>query len=186
MKITKPYRGNRGSKRLDLTDMREIFKDNRMWCAVGIVTLPPGADQHFEISDTDVLVDVVLQPHLLDVTCRLAAGVTLIPNVGEEVVVAIPEGEMAFMPIVLCVLSSGVVSGDQPPALNRILIIRQEVVIDDGDGGAGPLATLADLQALRDFVEGMLMPVVGGGGGTAGPPSGTVPTPSGTTVLKGK
>lgn len=55
------------------------------------------------------------------------------------------------------------------------------VEIRAGGGAAAPLATLADVQALTNFVQQMTLPM---SGATAGPPApGSVPTPAGTTVL---
>ena len=201
MKLTKPYRGQRPTKRLDLSDMRELFRDRRAWCVVGRVTVPDGAAQHFEITDTDILVDVVTQPGLHDVTCRLAAGMWLLPDVGEEVVIAIPEGEMAFMPTVIGILSTGIVPSDQGPTPQRIAIVRQEVVVHDGTGGAEELVRKGEFNTFRAWVEQQFDAAAGhkhavtgavtaaittvAVTGTANPTI-PVPTVAGTQVLKGK
>lgn len=196
MKITAPYRGRRASKRLDLTDMREVFRDRRTWCAIGVVTVPDGAAAHFEISATDILVDVILQPSLHDVTCRLAAGMWLLPDVGEEVVVVLPEGEMSFMPTIVGILSSGVVPTAQQPTPQRIAIVRPEVVVHDGSGGAVSLAVLTSLQATIDKLNDLITAYNGHvhTGGTISGSTGVTGTliadgasdGVGTTVLKGK
>lgn len=201
-RISKPYRGSRGAKRLDLTDMRELFRDRRTWVAIGIVTVPDGASSHFELTDTDILVDVVLQPSLEDVTCRLGAGMWVVPAVGEEVAVTFPEGVRDFMPTIQGILSSGVVpaatgGGAQPPTPTRIAIVRTEVVVHDGPGGANPLPTLASLQATIDKLNALIDAYNGhthntavGVTGTPIPGIGGPPTDAsnavGTTVLKAK
>lgn len=197
MNITKPYRGRRGSKRFDLTDLRALLKDQREWSSIGRVFLPPGQAQHFEITGGDIFVDVILQPSLVDVTCRLAAGMWLVPALGEEVVVSIPEGQLEFMPVVIGVLSTGKVPSAQQPSPTRIAIVRQEVVIHDGSGGANPLPTLASLQASIDKINGLIDKYImhthtGVLVGTAvtGPPVDVIIThaadAAGTNVLKGK
>ncbi len=202
-RITKPYRGSRPSKRLDLTDMRELFRDRRQWVAIGVVTAPPGAASHFEQTDTDILVDVVLQPALHDVTCRLGAGLWVVPAVGEEVVVTFPEGAMDFMPTIQGILSSGTVpaatgGGAQPPTPTRIAIVRQEVVVHDGAGGAKPLPTLASLQTTIDKLNDLISKYLNHthtSGGSGSPTSSPLapndaedPAPDavGTEVFKGK
>ena len=199
-RISKPYRGRKASKRFDLTDLRELLRDRRQWVAIGIVTVPEGASSHFEITDTDILVDVVLQPTLHDVTCRVGAGLWVVPAVGEEVVVTFPEGAMDFMPTIQGILSTGTVpasagGGAQPPTPTRIAIVRPEVVVHDGPGGAAALPTLADYEAMRSKLNDLIskfnaltLPV---SGATAGP---TPPiqqetvlgAPAGTTVFKAK
>ncbi len=65
-----------------------------------------------------------------------------------------------------------------------VLVINPDgtVEIRLAGGAAAQLATLADLQALASFVQKMTLPV---SGGTAGPPApSSVPTPTGTTVLR--
>lgn len=49
-------------------------------------------------------------------------------------------------------------------------------------GSPVALATKADVKALADFVQGLFV----GGSGSAKVPDGTVPQPTGTTVLKGQ
>lgn len=195
MKITAPYRGRRASKRLDLTDMRELFRDRRVWTAIGKVTVPDGEASHVDISTGDVIVDVVLQPSLQDVTCRLAAGMWIVPAVGEEVLVAIPEGEMSFMPTIVAILSSGSVPATQGPAENRIAIVRQEVLVHDGGGGAVSLAILSSLQATIDKLNDLITaynghshldPVSGSTGTPSAVITGAAPAGQGTSVLKGK
>jgi hypothetical protein len=186
VKITAPYRGRRAVKKLDFTDMRKAFSDQRLWCSIGLVTAPEDGVSHFEVTDSDVLVEVVLQPSLIQLTCRLSAALWRVPDLGEEVMVTVPEGMIEFMPTITDVLSSGRVPTGQGPATGRIVITRTEVVVHDGTGGAVSLALKSDVSNLASFVSTLSLPVVGGGGGTAGPPTGTVPTATGTTVLKGK
>ncbi len=198
MKLTAPYRGRRASKRLDLTDLRALVADRRLWTAIGRVVVPAGEASHVSISDSDVVVDVVLQPSLQDLTCMLAAGVWTVPAVGEEVLVALPEGEMAFMPTIIAILSSGVVPQTQGPAEGRIAIVRQEVVVHDGNGGAVSLALVSSLQATIDklnaFIDKYTSHVHTGGtltGALTGIPNDAPPATHaddavGTTVLKGK
>lgn len=195
MKITAPYRGRSASKRLDMTDMKHALGVDgfKLWAAIAIVQAPQG-EPHFEVLADDVHVEVVTQPSLIELTCRLAAGIWRIPDVGEEVVVLIPEGEIAFMPILVDVLSSGSVPTTQGPALATAVIARPHVLIHDGAGGAHPLPTLAEHNALVDKVNDLIdvvnaltLPV---SGATAGPPAAPLEThadsASGTTVLEAK
>jgi hypothetical protein len=190
VKITAPFRGRRASKKLDLTDMRKAFSDQRLWCSIGLVAAPEDGVSHFEVTDTDVLVEVVLQPSLIPLTCRLSAALWRVPDLGEEVMVTVPEGMIEFMPTITDVLSSGRVPTGQGPATGRIVIVRTEVVVHDGAGGAAPLLPLAQAEALRDAINSWT-PVANDGGAAlkvkltalfAGPPT----WPQGTTVLKGK
>jgi hypothetical protein len=205
MKITAPFRGRRASKKLDLTDMRKAFADQRLWCSIGLVTAPDDGASHFEVTATDVLVEVVLQPSLIPLTCRLSAALWRVPDLGEEVMVTVPEGMIEFMPTITDVLSSGRVPTGQGPATGRIVITRTEVVVHDGAGGANPLPTLAEhndlvtkvnalvikFNALVTSFNGLTLPV---SGGTAGPtppaqqvlPANPATSATGTTVLKGK
>lgn len=202
MKITAPYRGRSASKRLDLTDAKKALGIDgfKLWAAIAIVQAPQG-EQHFEILADDVHVEVVTQPSLIELTCRLAAGIWRIPNIGEEVVVLIPEGEIAFMPILVDVLSSGSVPTTQGPALGTDVIARPHVIIHDGTGGAEPMVPLSQFNAFSAWVEQQFKSVGGHVHATpsgpttttttvavtgTGAPTVAVPTVAGTTVLEAK
>lgn len=149
MKIDRPKRGSVGAKRIDLSDIREVLKDQRQWCGIGVVIAPSDGSPHWRIetdddgTEVDVLVEVVLQPSQIPATCRLAAGMWTVPDLDEEVAVIIPAGRIDFMPIVIAILSSNVVpGGGQGPAPTNIVIARgpgTKVYIHDGTGGAEPL-----------------------------------------------
>lgn len=187
-KITAPLRGRRAVKRVDLTDLREVLRDRRMWSAIGVVTKPDDAEHFEEITGpSDVLVEVVLQPTLIPVTCRLPAVFWTVPDVGEEVAVLIPEGAPDFMPIIVAILSSNSLPSAQGPAAHRIAITRAEVVVHDGAGGADPLPTLADVEAIKSAIAGAA--VISGDGGAAFKANilaALSSWPVGTTILKAK
>lgn len=202
MKVTAPYRGRSSSRRLDLTDMKHALGVDgfKMWCALAIVQAPQG-ESHFEVLADDVHVEVVTQPSLIPLTCRLTAGMWRIPDIGEEVVVLIPEGEIAFMPILIDVLSSGSVPTTQGPALSTDVIVRPHVLVHDGTGGAEPLVPLSQFNAFRAWVEQQFSSVGGHTHAVAGAattntttvtvtgtaaPTVAVPSVAGTTVLEAK
>jgi hypothetical protein len=109
-------RAKKATKRLDLTDLKACLKDGRRWCAMAIVTKAKGQASHYELHQedgiiTDVMVDVITMPDGLDLTCRLSAcaggpgaGLWRVPDVDEEVVVMLPDGQIDFMPIIVGVL----------------------------------------------------------------------------------
>lgn len=81
---------------------------------------------------------------------------------------------------------AGAIADDETAVHNSkaIMIIKADGTIEARSPGgiAQPLATLADVQALRDYVANLLV----GGSGSAAAPPGLVPTPTGTTKLKGE
>lgn len=151
-RIVKPRRRGVGAKRLDLTDMRELFRDRRVWSAVGIVTKADGRDSHWEIvtddggAEVDIVIDVVVQPSQVPVTARLRGGGWWeVPAEGDEVALLVPDGQLDFMPIVLCKLSSNTVPSGQAPSPTNIVIAAPtggKVYVHDGSGGAKALATV--------------------------------------------
>lgn len=207
MKVTKPKRSRGPVRRLDLTDMRELFRDRRVWSGIGIVTKPEGASQHWEIvqdgaSSVDVLVDVVLQPSEEPVVCRLPAGVWDVPDEGDEVGVILPDGASDFMPIIVCRLSTNSVPTTQGPQPGRIVMVRDEVLVHDGNGGAVALALKSDVEAVDAKYENHLHQD-STSAPTGGPLATIIPNPAapppyipglpltpadivGTTVLKAK
>ncbi len=203
----RPKRGNRPTKRLDLTDMRHLFRDGRVWSGLGVVIAPDGGP-HWRIEPNgsgdpfDITVEVEIMPSQVHVTARLRAGMWEVPDVGDEVAILIPAGEIDFQPIVIATLSSGSVPAVQGPEPGRILIVKGEVLVHDGTGGAVALALKSDVDAQRSWVAAQFsgsnghVHVVAGAATTTmitvADPAATPPTPStppasiGTTVLKAK
>lgn len=179
-RITKPMRGRTPTKRLDLTDMRALFKDGRVWSGLGIVHKPDGVAQHWEVvtddgESVDILVEVVLQPSEEQITCRLKAGLWEVPDEGDEVIVIIPEGAIDFMPIIVGRLSNNVVPTTQGPQPGRLVIVNGEVLVHDGNGGAVSLALKSDVENVDNKYADHVH--LGSTGGTGGPVSTTVPNP---------
>lgn len=190
MRITKPKRAKSGAKRLDLSDMRELFKDRRMWTAIGVVTAPEGeAHWHVASNDSgtavDVIVEVVLQPSEDQVSCRLRAGMWEVPAAGEEVAVLLPKGALDFMPIIVCTLSTRSVPTVQGPQPSRIVIVVPpggDVLVHDGAGGAEELVKRSEFlgHGHATAATGAVSPPI------VSPTQGLSATFPGTTVLKAK
>ena len=157
MKITSPRRGQRASRRLDLSDLRRAVADRRVHTELAVVRKPADAAAHFEIVDggEDVLVEVETVPGGQELTCRLGAGaggremgLWRIPAVGDEVAVLVPTGEIAFSPMIVAVLSSGKVPARLAPnktvlvAPDELELIVGSKVIRIKDAGP-PLASAA-------------------------------------------
>ena len=166
-------------RRFDPSDLRRLVRDQRLWCALGVVVAPDDGGLHFDLDGEDLLVEVEIQPSQLDLTCRLGSpfggpnlGLWQVPPVGAEVVVLLPEGEIEFQPTIVAVLSSGALPADV--AENTVVIAEAQVLIHDGMGGAEPLITKSQFDQHKH--------------GTGVGPS-TVPdniATSGTVVLKAK
>ncbi len=199
MRIDKPKRGRKGSKRLDLTDIREVLRDRRQWCAVGLVVATQDGSPHWRVemdgSDAvDILVDLVLQPEQIPLTCRLASGMFIVPDIGEECAVVIPSGRIDFMPLIVALLSSNAVANPidgQGPTPTQIVIARGKVLIHDGSGGANALALKSDIDNAKTIFDAHVHNVATTGTATAqtGVASPTVtpfPAAIGTTVLEAK
>lgn len=187
-------------KRIDLRDMREVLKDARVWAAVGQVIQPDGeADAtHYELvpgetgAIVDILVEVLLVPSNIEVTCRLAGaagarGAITIPDVGDEVLVVVPEGQVDWMPVLIARLSTGDVPNPvgQGPSTTTTVIMDTTVLIHDGTGGAEPLVRKSDF----DGHDHPLPPLVGaayGGGEDPTARTGGADDVDGTQVLLAK
>lgn len=131
-------RPDRGTRRLDMSGMRQAMYDRRYWIGVGLVYQPNG-EEHWEIDDDiGVLVNVTLMPDGEPLLCRLMGhgeggtnGVWRIPPVGSEVIVGIPAGDIQGDTVLLGVLSSGGV----PAELDAdTLVVRAPKVVIIADG----------------------------------------------------
>jgi hypothetical protein len=197
----------RGTKRLDLSTLREALKDTRVWASMGVVIKPDGEEgaTHWEIvvddagNATDIVVEVNLVPANIEVTARLnMLGVVQVPEVGDEVLVVFPDGQLDWMPVIAARMSSGAVPypssaliHDTRPKPTSILIVPPpggHVYIYDGDTG-----TVEPLVKRSEFVgHTHKVPVLTAGdqsyapGVAAGPDTSGAATITGTTVLLAK
>lgn len=114
MRLASPKRPRKGPKRLDLTDLRQLLRDERVHAQLAVVTVPDDTTSHWRKDGGDILVEVVTVPRGIELTCRLGAGAGAlgmglwrVPAVGTEVAVLVPDGEPGFQPTIVACLSSG-------------------------------------------------------------------------------
>lgn len=182
MKSSRPMRSRKAAKRVDLTDLRHLLKDARLWTGIGIVPEPENGAQHWRIETddagehVDILVDIELQPEGIPVSARIAAGVWAVPAIGEEVAVIIPAGRVDFMPTIVALLSSNAVpsSGGQGPTPDRIVLVRSQVLVHDGAGGAVSLSLKSDSEGVDNKYKDHLH-LDSAGSPTSGPLKTVVP-----------
>lgn len=112
-RIVQPIRSPGGAGRLDLSNLRALLKDRRLWAQLGVVTAHDSGP-HWEKKDGQILVQVQTAPRGLELTCRLGAafgslgaGGWRVPAPGTEVAVLVPEGEVDFIPMIVACLDSG-------------------------------------------------------------------------------
>jgi hypothetical protein len=170
-------------KRLDLSAMKEALRDTRCWACLGIVKSDDNGD-YYELTGDDVLVDVELQPQGTQITARLGtvggsfgAGVWCIPPIGAEVLVVMPEGDMAFAPIIVGLYSSGDVPSGL--AINTIVVACPpggKVLIHDGAGGTDELVKKSAYEVHKHPT----------GTGPSGDPDNALSASSYTSVLEAK
>lgn len=153
MKLSQAKRRRLGAKKLNPNIINEVMRDPRTQQSVGKVWQPDNASDHFEIVEgeegDDVMLEVLLQPSLVPVTCRLVApgGVWYIPDVDEEVAVWMPGGSLQE-PFCMPRLSSGLV----PVGVGTGTIVisgRAKILVHNG-GATEPVARISELNALKD------------------------------------
>jgi hypothetical protein len=175
-----------------LSDIRHAMRDERRWFALATVVAPSDGSAHWRVEldgseSVDVMVDVVLQPSQIAVSARLAAGVWVVPRIGEEVVVGIPDGRIDFLPSIVGILSSNSVPTTQGPTPDRMVLERTEIVAHDGAGGAVPVAIASDLSALKTAIQNtVVVPNDGGASFKSTLLSALSGWPHPTTVFKAK
>lgn len=208
MTIGTPRRGRTASQVFDPSDWRKLFADDRAWVVAARVDTHEGEATHFVV-DVDavgvrtVFVDVVTVPGDVELRCKIGTLPVIIPAVGTEVLVSIPDGRIDFIPaIVGYVTPLGATSGVD--ATHGVLVVPNgmKLLVHDGDSGeAHKLPTMADFDALRKHVDSQFDANVGHRHGVSGAlttvittvaalpvPAPTVPTPTpaGTQTLEVK
>lgn len=154
-RIVSPRRPARATRRGDLSDLREVLKDGRIWCQYGVVSRPDVSSSHWERTpEGDIMVHVETMPRGLELYCRLGAaagavgmGAWRVPAVGTEVAVVVPDGEVSFQPMIVAILSSG-----GAPA--RVSDQRTVVVATDAIEVDAPAIRLGGEQATQAAIKG--------------------------------
>jgi hypothetical protein len=142
------------SKYFDISDLRAALDVERSHIARGVIK-KQDSGAHWEIVTGDepaILVEVELVPSREEITCSLlmASGYWIIPDVGDEVLVAIPDGSKDWSPFIIGALPRrNPPSRSQPGRLiihaqDRIEITAPEIFISS-DGVTGePLCRKSD------------------------------------------
>lgn len=196
-----------GARKLPTDTIKETLRDTRVWCKLGVVSLVDGESTHYSIDDGDIVVDVVLMPEGTPMLCRLGtgsfAGAWIIPAVGTEVLVAVPEGDLAADPVIVAVLASGS-TADGLSETQAVIAVPSggKVLIHDGSAGsAKALAYKSDADSLKSTLDAFkavfdahVHPVATTGTATAqtgtaavtATPAPSATAPVGTQTLKSK
>lgn len=178
---------------MTLQSIRDITDEQMIPCIAAVVALHDGESTHYVLNDEGQL-QISVKTHRgqqINAILSLDAdsdggGIWRVPALGTEVLVVFNEGDFE---------GDGYLVGKHPGRITSLptglapgtTVVQDGAVLVRGIGGtAVALALKSDVDALAAFVSTLSLPVVGGGGGTAGPPAGTVPTAAGTTVLKGQ
>ena len=145
---------------MDAGAIEAMCRDGHMWCKFGKVIKPDSATEHWKTQDLEgggkvILVEVETMPDGCDLTCRLSSGFSsgggngawAIPRLGSIVGVAVPDGEIEFMPIVF-----GVLDCNAPPdGLDETL----SLIVDDRTLAVRvPKFQMGDSDADQAFVQG--------------------------------
>jgi hypothetical protein len=190
---------------MGIANLKELLRDERIWCIAARVDLHDGQTSHFETNDEgDVIVSVRTVIHDQQIWANLdsmaggsdGSGVWHIPDPGTEVVICFDQGDFEGEAYIV-----GRTSGGRAPqglTSGTIFILGNNVQVRSPSGVANKLPTFDDLSNLKDYVNaqfssvgGHTHAVVGGAttttttvasGGT--PPTHPASDPTGTTVLE--
>lgn len=162
----------RGSKQIDVSALRALLRDERMWAGVGIVTKPDDSNQHYEIDSDrdDVLVCCKASPSGVEVWARLGGigggaanlGVWRIPPVGAEVVLLFQEGYVEGDVFIVGTLSTGSVPSDvDADALvitntKRIVLKSTDATVEVNGSDYSLIKTEDFLSDLKAFVTAVI------------------------------
>jgi hypothetical protein len=191
----KPRRRRASAQHADLGALRKLLRDRRTWCAMARVEAHEGQVEHFELATGEdgeraVYVDVVTIPGNVELRARLAGdgGLWRIPAVGTLCYVGLPDGQIDGYPVLMAVVGAPTAtSGLATDTVVLQLAPGQRLVIHDGDAGeAFDLPTMADFNALREYVARQFDASAGhvhvvSGAATTTQTTGTAPAPAPTT-----
>jgi len=146
-------------KRFDLTGLNKTLEGlgfTKGFCTcLGTVVADPDNAEDFDLDGEDLTVEVELHPSGTQLTVRVGSvaggqglGIWGVPPVGAEVLVAIPDGDLDFEPLIVSFYSTGQMPSDVGPL--KIVIsapVGGEVYIHDGSGDVSPLVKQAAFDA---------------------------------------
>lgn len=118
MRISSPKRGRKTAIRMDVSDLKCVLRDERVWAGRGKVFKPEDAASHVEVDTANgkrrVLVHVEMLPSGQDLTCKLATctsgpglGLWFVPKVGTVVRVELADGAIDGCPAIVAVEDTG-------------------------------------------------------------------------------
>lgn len=193
-----------GAKPLNMPVFRDALRDHSLWCGLALVENFPGADNHFEVTDTgDVLLSIIIQPERTPITARLGSfgggpglGIWRIPPVGSEVMWICPHGDIEEEDVlVIGTLSGTEVPQDIQDNNDQMVIVddkKIQIRSNDEDVNIDAENGLVNLQGgdkgvarLEDTTDnGTLVFFPGTGGATLAfiPPGGVVPPATPPTI----
>ena len=70
----RPMRGRKASRRVDTGAIEAMVRDGRIWSTLGKVMKPDSANEHWQIKDGKILIEVETLPDSMDLTCRLGTS----------------------------------------------------------------------------------------------------------------
>lgn len=175
---------------MTLTAMRELFKDDKIWCLAARVALHDGETVHYEVTPEGAM-SVSVRTHMHDVQINAllkGGGIWYIPDVGTEVMIAFDNGEFEGDAYIMNPY------GDSPAGLapGKLFLLADIIEARSADGTAIKLPTWADFNALQDKVNAFILkynshthvaPVVGTTAVTPAVETIVAP-PTGTTKMK--
>lgn len=185
--------------------LRALLRDEREWVVAARVEVLDGQSSHFEVNaEGDVIVSCVTLLHGVPIWANLdtlaggsdGSGVWFVPDPGTEVKLGFDGGDFEGEAYILMRTSAG--KAPQGLASGTVFILGSNVQIRTPGGTPHKLPTLADFNALKDYVNAQFSAT---GGHTHATPSGptttivtvtagssspthAAPDPTGTTVLE--
>lgn len=185
--------------------LRELLRDEREWVVAARVEVLGGQASHFEVNaEGDLIVSCITLLHGVPIWANLdtlaggsdGSGVWFIPDPGTEVKIGFDHGDFEGEAYILMRGSAG--RAPQGLTSGTVFILGNNVQIRTPGGVATKLPTLADLNALKSYVNAQLSTTGGhihatpsgptttittvASAGT--PPTHPAPNPTGTTVLE--
>jgi hypothetical protein len=163
-----------------LGDTRALLDDGKVWLRRAIVTQVQGTSSHFRYDDGDIIVSVELQPDEVPVQAVLgpmngSAGIFIIPDEGDEVLVAlVDDGEISGEVYLIGLFDQQAPAGMEP---RKVYIRGPEVLVfQDDPTNAKKLVTFDEFMNHNHPGQGV------------DPPTAINPTPAltGTSKLKGE